>query len=406
VSQGVQGTEANSLTVRGFWESLSTRSLLKLLTAVFVAFSAFGFLNDIVFLASSLASSSIGFIDDLLDFSYQHPWQYFCILVAFSGAVGAGWAFCLIRNLKYLPLVIVVQIFFFPALLRFLPPQAISGTQAVIDSQILASRLALDGAGGGAAIVLGYVLFIRFIQTEGIEQLRLRTEIALAQEIHESLVPPISVQTDRFAVYGESIPSGEVGGDLIDTFENDKGFYIADVSGHGVPAGAVMGMVKSAIRMRLRSADALDTLLNDLNQVLFQLTKPNMFVTFAGIRCDDSSQAEFCLAGHLPILHYRNEAEEIDRLSSKHFPLGMFEDHVFTTERVRFSSGDVLVLLTDGLTEVSNDEGEDFGIEGIEKVVLQNPGRPLDELHASIMGKVKQHGSQSDDQTLLLIRVK
>ena len=401
----MQGIEAHSLTVRGFWKSLPTRSLLKLLTAVFVAFSAFGFLNDIFFLASSFASSSIGFINDLLNFSYRHPWQYFCILVVFSGAVGVGWAFCLIRNLKYLPLVIVVQILFFPALLKILPLEAFSETGAVIDPQTLASRLALDAAGGGAAIILGYVLFIRFIQTEGIEQLRLRTEIALAQEIHESLVPPISVRTDRLVVYGKSMPSGEVGGDLIDTFEDDTGFYIADVSGHGVPAGAVMGMVKSAIRMRLRSADALDSLLNDLNQVLFQLTKPNMFVTFAAIRYDESDQAEFCLAGHLPILHCRNETGGVDRLSSKHLPLGLFNDHGFTTERVRFSPGDVFVLLTDGLTEVSNDEGEEFGIEGIEKAILQNLSKPLDELHESIMEKVKQHGSQFDDQTLLLIRV-
>ncbi len=401
----MQGIEASSLTIRSFWKTLPPRSLRKLLTAVFVAFSAFGFLNDILFIASSFASSSIGFINDLLNFSRQHPWQYFCLLVVFSGAVGVGWAFCLIRNLKYLPLVVVFQILFFPALLKILPLETISGTQALIDPQTLGSRLAMDGVGAGAAIILGYVLFIRFIQTEGVEQFRLRTEIALAQEIHESLVPPISLRTDRLLVYGKSIPSGEVGGDLIDTFENDKGFYIADVSGHGVPAGAVMGMVKSAIRMRLRSTDALDALLNDLNQVLFQLTKPNMFVTFAAIRYDESSQAEFCLAGHLPILHCRKEASRVDRLSSKHLPLGLFKDRGFTTERVQFSPGDVFVLLTDGLTEVSNDEGEEFGLEGIERIVLQNLSKPLDELHESIMENVQQHGSQFDDQTLLLIRV-
>ncbi len=63
------------------------------------------------------------------------------------------------------------------------------------------------------------------------------------------------------------------------------------------------------------------------------------------------------------------------------------------------------MLLTDGLTEVSNDEGEEFGMEGIEKVVLQNLSKPLDELHEAIMEKVRQQGNQFDDQTLLLIRV-
>lgn len=395
----------SSSTVRGFWRSLPTKSLLKLLTAVFVAFSAFGFLNDILFIAISYSSFSIGFINDVLNFARQRPWQYFSILVVFSGAVGVGWAFCLIRNLKFLPLVILAQIFFFPAILRIVPLEASSGTRAVIDPETLAIRLALDGVGGGVAVLVGYILFIRFIQTEGVEQLRLRTEIGLAQELHESLVPTISKQTDRFVIYGKSIPSSEVGGDLFDTFENNKGFYIADVCGHGVPAGTVTGMVKSAIRMKLRSSDALDSLLNDLNEVLFQMTKPNMFVTFGGIRYDESHQAEFCLAGHLPILHYRNEARRIDRLLNKHVPLGIFKDCVFTTETVRFSSGDVFVLLTDGLTEVCNDEGEEFGIEGIERVVLQNSAKPLDKLHESIMAKVRQYGGQSDDQTLLLIRV-
>ncbi len=75
----------------------------------------------------------------------------------------------------------------------------------------------------------------------------------LARQIHETLVPPIDYEDERIEVFGLSRASAAMGGDLVDLVHRDGSLdvYLADVSGHGVRAGVVMGMLKAAIRMRL-----------------------------------------------------------------------------------------------------------------------------------------------------------
>ncbi len=77
-----------------------------------------------------------------------------------------------------------------------------------------------------------------------------------------------------------------MGGDIIDAVCGDHtvDVYLADVSGHGVGAGIVMSMVKGAIRMRLRAGGSLPALAADLNAVLTELTRDDMFATFAAVR--------------------------------------------------------------------------------------------------------------------------
>jgi serine phosphatase RsbU (regulator of sigma subunit) len=108
--------------------------------------------------------------------------------------------------------------------------------------------------------------------------------MALAAEIHRVLVPTIDIKSDGFEFYGRSLPSGEVGGDLVAVFQTDRGWiaYIADVSGHGVAPDVVMGMVKSAARMQLSSTEESAALLEHLNSVLIPIKKPEML---RSLRC-------------------------------------------------------------------------------------------------------------------------
>lgn len=96
----------------------------------------------------------------------------------------------------------------------------------------------MDGIGLLATTLLGYHLFLRFISTQGIDQIRVLTELELAHAIQQTLVPALSYQSDALDVYGISLPSEEVGGDLVDLVTTERGLlaYVADVSGHGIPA--------------------------------------------------------------------------------------------------------------------------------------------------------------------------
>jgi sigma-B regulation protein RsbU (phosphoserine phosphatase) len=350
------------------------------------------------------ASSTLGFLIDIKDLG-AHPAAGLMVEVLGWGLVGAGYAFSAIRSRQLLPLVIAAHV-----LLTWLPDRfaardvaSSSLADTLRDREV---RLRIDAAGAGAGVALAYVCFMVFIRREGSRYLRDHTEMALAKALHRDLVPPIKSRDALFEFYGASVPSGEVGGDLLDLVRDGRNWiaYVADVSGHGVSAGVVMGMFKSAARMRLRFAAGIDALLTDLNRVMFGLKSSNMFVTCACVRHRDSGHIEFGLAGHPPILHFKFSSKTVDELSVGHVPLGIFEDSEFPCGEARIESGDVLVLLTDGLTEVFSGDGEELGLERLKEVVIEHSGSPLGDLFDAVMTRVRAHGPQVDDQTLLLVR--
>ena len=116
--------------------------------------------------------------------------------------------------------------------------------------------------------------------------LRAQAELAVAHEIHRVLVPSIDRTAGEDEFFGWSIASGEVGGDLVDLVDADGRWlaYVADVSGHGVGAGIVMGMFKSALRTRALADGSVAAVLGDIQTALMPLKQPNMYVTVACVR--------------------------------------------------------------------------------------------------------------------------
>ncbi|HXD73154.1 MAG TPA: SpoIIE family protein phosphatase, partial [Vicinamibacterales bacterium] len=163
-------------------------------------------------------------------------------------------------------------------------------------------RLPFDALGSMLALMGGYTLFIYFINTSASGYLRARTEIDLAHGIHQVLVPPIDRRIGDVEFYGVSFASGEVGGDLVDVVEHEGGWlgYIADVSGHGVASGLIMGMFKSALRAQMVTGAGLAKLLTDLNAILIPLKPSGSFITVAGVRSRGTA-IECAVAGHHPV---------------------------------------------------------------------------------------------------------
>lgn len=145
---------------------------------------------------------------------------------------------------------------------------------------------------------------------------------SLAHGIQATLVPTLSFQTPTFEVYGQSVPSTEMGGDLIDVIESEGSLlaYIADISGHGLPAGQLMGMLKTAMRVSLQFPQQLvPALLENADRVLPAVEEPEVYSTLALLYFDGSAQAEYASAGHVPILHYRQRNRDTVRLSMEQF---------------------------------------------------------------------------------------
>ena len=224
-------------------------SYLLFLTAVFCFFATFGFINDIRGMGRSTAR------DLALD-------------VVLSGVTAIAWVVAVTRSRWFL--VLAMPLFAFSIARE-------PGVPSTADVQ----RMQIDAVATAIGILFGYTCFTYFAATEGRRYLRVQTEMALARDIHATLAPPIERRVGEFEFFGVSVPSSDVGGDLVDLVGSEDRWmaYAADVSGHGVASGTLMAMFKSAARSQLMIRMDPQALLTDLNQVIFELKRSSMFIT-------------------------------------------------------------------------------------------------------------------------------
>jgi hypothetical protein len=273
------------------------------------------------------------------------------------------------------------------------------------DPIALKNKFVLDAYVEFGLIVAAYVLFLIFFGREGNRFFRTQTEVRLAGEIHRTLVPQKHETIGDFEMFGSSVPSSEVGGDLFDIVQNNGAWhaYVADVSGHGVAAGILMSMIKSAATMQLTKLHRPSELLSDLNDVLQPVTAPANYLTFAYVS-GVKDELSFALAGHLPILHYRRQEKTVVERSDSNMPIGMFQGQQFAMSKLELSPGDLLALITDGFTEVFDKQEQEIGMEDFKRALAACAQKPLPEIYEELRGRTLRFGKQSDDQTMLLIR--
>jgi len=270
-------------------------------------------------------------------------------------------------------------------------------------------RILADTLGTWIGMAVGYRVLLSFITTEGLHQVRMHTELSIAHGIQETLVPALSMNAPGFEVYGRSLPSKEMGGDLIDVISTHEGgllVYIADISGHGLPAGQLMGMLKAAMRMAFQFQHTPVSLLESADRVLPAVKTSDMYATLALLSFDNSMEAEYAIAGHPAILHYRAESRDAERLSMEQFPLGLIPGSNYASARVAFAPSDVFLMLTDGIPDAANERDEEFGLDRVEQILISHAAEPLSQLWDAVISEARRHGPPEDDQTLLLLRVR
>ncbi len=209
----------------------------------------------------------------------------------------------------------------------------------------------------------------------------------------------------NFEMFGSSVPSSEVGGDLFDIVQSDGTWhaYVADVSGHGVAAGILMSMIKSAASMQLTKLCKPGDLLRDLNDVLQPVTAPANYLTLACVS-GTNGDLSYALAGHLPILHYQKQTKAVIEHSDSNLPIGMFKDQTFALSKVEVAPGDLLAIITDGFTEVADSKEREMGMEDFKSAFAVCAEKPLPEIYRELRARTLKFGKQNDDQTMLLIR--
>jgi hypothetical protein len=322
--------------------------------------------------------------------------------VLMSAGPAVAFAVTAVRR-KYLlmPLILAAQMAGFSWLARTFQNDPVLAAKA----SPLSTQLQLLGLAGTLSLAAGYTFFMVFSSREGERFFRTHTEIALAQELHQALVPEIHQNIDDFEIYGASVPSGEVGGDLVDlvTQGNEWTAYVADVSGHGVAPGVLMAMFKASVRSRILAGCEAASLLAGVHQTLYPLKTSNMFVT-AGFLQECEGRLTLSLAGHPALLHLQRSTGEICEYAPSDLPLGILREQSFSSRNIECQTGDILLLLTDGLTEAANQAGDELGIDPIKAGLRQWADLPLPDVFRNIRDLALRFGKQQDDQTMLLVR--
>jgi sigma-B regulation protein RsbU (phosphoserine phosphatase) len=312
-----------------------------------------------------------------------------------------------LRNQSWKAIVplFLVHIVVMNVLHQWLPDLPRAAQTSVSEMARLESRLSWDARAVVAAIFSGYFCFVYVSVTEARRYFRVHAEMELATEIHRVIVPAIETKIGDFEFYGRSVPSGEVGGDLIDVAAREEQWvaYVADVSGHGVAPGVVMGMVKSAARMLLSSGEDSAHLMPRLNEVLYPLKRPDMFVTFCFLS-KAGNHLRVGLAGHPAILRFSAKTNLVTPLDCPNMPLGILPSGEFATSEVPAEAGQLFAMYTDGLLEAANSAGEEFGLKRFQAELEKHGKEPLDAIYRSLQESVARHGAQFDDQSVLLVR--
>ncbi len=199
-------------------------------------------------------------------------------------------------------------------------------------------------------------------------ELEISREMQTARSLQQKLLPAGTWAAGKRYAYIYN-PCREVGGDLPEVFEvaGSACGMIADVAGKGYSGGMLTAFVKAAYDKKEFSPSKA---IENLNEKFKDFTTDERnYITVAAVRIDEAS-ITYSMAGHnVPIL-LKTEGG-ITRITLKSFPVCNWFDtpHAYFEDVLPYTKGDILVLLTDGVTECKNVRGEMFGTEGVMKVL-------------------------------------
>jgi len=250
-----------------------------------------------------------------------------------------------------------------------------------------------------------------------ITQRLVNQELDTARNIQTSFLPQSLPQIEGWDIAAYWRPMLSVAGDFYDFYTLPDGrlaVLIADVSGKGVPAALFMALSVTVLRFAMGLGFSPSELLYRANDAILADQRSTMFATtFVAYLDINSGLVEFASAGHNPALLFRAEQAtgeanyHCEYLDAVGVALGVFAEVSFEEQYRQMKTGDILVFYTDGITEILNASGEEFGEERLERLVAENASCPTQEIKDLIVKSValfSQDGTPYDDETLVIVK--
>jgi len=266
----------------------------------------------------------------------------------------------------------------------------------------------------------GIILETAFLLQESVENQKYQEEISITKKVHQRLLPksipqPYPLQISAYQKYAELI-----GGDLYDFYYDENrnilNFCVGDVSGKGASAAFYMVEVKGIYETLCYPENPLllpDKMVQITNELLTKAMESHVFITllYAQFRLNEN-KLYFARAGHTTPLYYNAKIQEAKYLHEGGLAIGLIKGDLFNQNNVlsciEYAKDDIFVFYSDGLTEAQNPEGECYGLERLQKVLIQHADKDVYALEYAILQdvyKFKENTTLSDDFTLQVIKI-
>ena len=238
----------------------------------------------------------------------------------------------------------------------YLDSHFLSGKLSSVSQDILRTI-----ANGAAALVENAAL----VEAEEAAR-RVQQEMAIAAEIQQRLMTVIIPEVPYAKVDAVSYACKDIGGDFFDLVCTDVGIslIVADVSGKGVSAAVVASILQGMLYSHLAEDAELSEMISTVNRFLFEKIGGQKYATLVIARLSPHGELELMNCGHVPPIIV--SGSEVTKLEDGNLPVGLIPIAKFTSARHQMKPGDRLVVVTDGVTEAENADGEFFGGERLE----------------------------------------
>ena len=239
---------------------------------------------------------------------------------------------------------------------------------------------------------------------------KLEEQLQIAQDVQLNLLPSAPPRVNGYDIDAICIPTFGIGGDYFDYIpisKNKLGIVVADVSGDGVPAALIMAAFRALLRNQVGLNYEPHSVMNFLNEKISDFSRRRDFITALYGYIDlERNKFVYTNCGHNhPIILYPNG--RISSLDDSGPSLNLVSDAGYTSASIDLEPGEVVILYTDGVVEIFNEEKEEFGLERLKNVLSGSFDKSSGGIIKNVVNSTKAFSRSRyylDDFTILALK--
>lgn len=243
-----------------------------------------------------------------------------------------------------------------------------------------------------------------------LEATQLDRELGIAEEIQQDLLPKRLPRLPGGDVAFLSRSIKGLNGDYFDIFPMGNGktmITICEVAGRGVPAGLVMVMIRTILRLVATSEKDARTIMSQLNQDMTRRIAIENYASVGILIIDSDGTYSFSSAAHYPLQILRSATEGFETIQTEGIPVGIDKKALYQQHTGTLNKNDIVLFHTDGIPESRNRKGQVFGIENLLNAVSSQGGNSPEEIIEFLRTELEyfERGTdQKDDQTVIILK--